>query len=172
MNKLIIIIMSIFFSTIGQTKELTYKEFTLGNSFSPINKSYLELEAKCRKSYDEKDQKKYYEILLFSKGEHVFDLNKHFKSNLVGRKNLKTPFYSLSVWNWFDTLAIKTKKHKFMTNTDQRTIRRNELIPEGLFVDIVKYGKFKVFFHFLLDNSKSVGNFKIINPKVLRDCIN
>ena len=171
MHKLIIIII-ILFSTIGQTRELTYNEFTLGNSFSPIDKSYLELEAKCRKSYDERDQKKYYEILLFSQGNHVFDFNKHFKSKLAGRKNLKTPFYSLSVWNWFDTLAIKTKKNKFMTNTDQITMRRNELIPEGLFEDIVKYGKFKVYFHYLLDNSKSVGNFKIINPKVVKDCVN
>ena len=171
MYKLIFITI-IFFSTIGQARELTYTEFTLGNSFSPIDESYLELKAKCRQSFNEKKQKKYYEVLLYSKGEHVFDLNKHFKSNLVGRKHLKIPFYSLSVWNWFDTLAIKTKKHKFMTNTDQRTMRRNELIPEGLFKDIIKYGKFKVYFHYLLDNSKSVGNFKIINPKALRDCVN
>jgi len=170
MHKLIIII--IFFSTICQSKELTYSEFTLGNSFSPIDESYLELEAKCRKSYDERNKKKYYEILLYSQGRHIFDFNKHFTSNLVGRKNLKLPFYSLSVWNWFDTLAIKTKKNKFMTNTDQRTMRRNELIPKGLFDDIIKYGKFKIYFHYLLDNSKSVGDFKIINPKVLRDCVN
>jgi hypothetical protein len=58
-----------------------------------------------------------------------------------------------------------------MTNTDQITMRRNELISEGLFSDIVKYGKFKVYFHYLLDNSKSVGNFKISNPKALRDCV-
>jgi hypothetical protein len=170
MHKLIIVVI-IFFSAACQGRELTYTEFTLGNSFSPIDESYLKLEAKCKKSYDERDQKKYYEILLFSKGKHVFDLNKHFKSNLIGRKNLKIPFYSLSVWNWFDTLAIKTKKHKFMTNTDQITMRRNELISEGLFSDIVKYGKFKVYFHYLLDNSKSVGNFKISNPKALRDCV-
>ncbi len=170
MHKFIILII-FSFSVTSQARELSYTEFTLGNSFSPIDDSYLMLEAKCRKSYDEREQKKYYEVLLYSGGKHVFDLNKHFKSNLVGRKNLKTPFYSLSVWNWFDTLAIKTKKNKFITNTDQRTMRRNELIPEGLFSDIVKYGKFKVYFHYLLDNSKSVGNFKISNPKVLRDCV-
>ena len=170
MHKFIILII-FSFSVTSQARELSYTEFTLGNSFSPIDDSYLMLEAKCRKSYDEREQKKYYEVLLYSDGKHVFDLNKHFKSNLVGRKNLKTPFYSLSVWNWFDTLAIKTKKNKFITNTDQRTMRRNELIPEGLFSDIVKYGKFKVYFHYLLDNSKSVGNFKISNPKVLRDCV-
>ena len=171
MHKFIILII-FSFSVTSQARELSYTEFTLGNSFSPIDDSYLMLEAKCRKSYDEREQKKYYEVLLYSGGKHVFDLNKHFKSNLVGRKHLKIPFYSLSVWNWFDTLAIKTKKHKFMTNTDQRTMRRNELIPEGLFKDIIKYGKFKVYFHYLLDNSKSVGNFKIINPKALRDCVN
>ncbi len=170
MHKFIILII-FSFSVTSQARELSYTEFTLGNSFSPIDDSYLMLEAKCRKSYDEREQKKYYEVLLYSDGKHVFDLNKHFKSNLVGRKNLKIPFYSLSVWNWFDTLAIKTKKNKFITNTDQRTMRRNELIPEGLFSDIVKYGKFKVYFHYLLDNSKSVGNFKISNPKVLRDCV-
>jgi hypothetical protein len=170
MHKFIILII-IFFSVTSQARELSYTEFTLGNSFSPIDDSYLVLEAKCRKSYDEREQKKYYEVLLYSKGKHVFDLNKHFKTNLVGRKNLKIPFYSLSVWNWFDALAIKTKKNKFMTNTEQRTMRRNELIPEGLFADIIKYGKFKIYFHYLLDNSKSVGNFKISNLKAVRDCV-
>ena len=170
MHKFIILII-IFFSVTSKARELSYTEFTLGNSFSPIDDSYLVLEAKCRKSYDEREQKKYYEVLLYSKGKHVFDFNKHFKTNLVGRKNLKIPFYSLSVWNWFDALAIKTKKNKFMTNTEQRTMRRNELIPKGLFDDIIKYGKFKIYFHYLLDNSKSVGNFKISNLKAVRDCV-
>ena len=60
MHKFIILII-FSFSVTSQARELSYTEFTLGNSFSPIDDSYLMLEAKCRKSYDQRNQKKYYE---------------------------------------------------------------------------------------------------------------
>ena len=58
-----------------------------------------------------------------------------------------------------------------MTNTSQESMRRNELISEGLFNEIIRLGEFQVYFHYLLDNSKSVGNFKIVNPGDLIDCL-
>ncbi len=169
MNKLIVLIL--FFSNFILAKELTFNEFTEANFFSEIDPSFLDLEAKCRKNFDENDQIVFLEILLYSHGNNVFDFNKVYKSTLVGRENLKTPFYTFTVWNWFNALAIKTKKNKFMTNTDQESMRRNELISEDLFNDIIQEGDFQVYFHYLLDNTKSVGNFKINNPNTLKDCL-
>ena len=169
MHSLFIVLL--FFTTITSAEELTFHEFTEGNFFSNIDPSYLELKAKCRKNYDDNNQIKFYEIILFSKGGNVFDFNKVLKSNLVGRENLKKPFYTFTVWNWFNALAIKTPNHEFMTNTSQESMRRNELISEGLFNEIIRLGEFQVYFHYLLDNSKSVGNFKIVNPGDLIDCL-
>ena len=42
----------------------SFKEFTLGNYFAPIDEKYLEITAVCRKNYDEKEIKKYLEILF------------------------------------------------------------------------------------------------------------
>ena len=49
-------------------------------------------------------------------------------------------------------------------------MRRNELISKELFTEIINEGKFSVFFHFLMDNSKSKGNFIITNPAIIKEC--
>ena len=52
----------------------SFKEFTIGNYFAPINEKYLELTAVCRKNYDEKEKKKYFEILFYNQGKNIFDM--------------------------------------------------------------------------------------------------
>jgi len=100
----------------------------------------------------------------------VFDLNKHFMSTQPGHRNLKKPFYSFTLWNWFNVVAIKTKNNKFISNTLQLDKRRSEIIPKNLVRDILDEGQFTVYFHYLMDNSKSIGTFKISNLKLLRSC--
>ena len=70
-----------------------FGDFAKTNFFSEIDPSFLQLTAECRKNFDEKNNKKAFEILFYSKGKHVFDLNKHYSSHHEGHKNLKTPFY-------------------------------------------------------------------------------
>jgi hypothetical protein len=152
------------------SKEHSFKDFTEGNYFAPIDENYLQLKAVCRKNYDNKDRKKYYEVLFYSHDKHVFDLNKHFIGTQPGHRNLKKPFYSFTLWNWFNAVAVKTKSEEFISNTAQLDKRRSEIIPRDLVKDILDDGRFTVYFHYLMDNSKSVGTFKVSNPELLRTC--
>ncbi|MAS00214.1 MAG: hypothetical protein CMH24_02470 [Nitrosomonadales bacterium] len=162
----VLFLSTIFSSATGQT----FKEFTSGNYFAPIDEKYLQLTAKCRKVYDEKDRKKYFEILFFNQEKNIFDMNKHYKTYLQGRKKLKPPVFSFTVRNWFQTIAIESGKYNFITTTDQNTLRRNEVIPKDLSKAILNSGQFNIYFHFLNDNTKSIGRFKVSNNKVLIDC--
>ena len=99
-----------------------------------------------------------------------FDLNKHFRSFKEGHKNLKTPFYSFTFWNWFQSIAIESGGQNFMTSTEQFSVRRSELVPSDLVTEIINDGLFSIYFHYLKDNTKSYGLFKVTNPEVLKDC--
>lgn len=151
---------------IGQS----FKDFTSGNYFAPINEKYLKLTAVCRKNYDEKDRKKYFEILFYNQGKNVFDMNKHYKIYQQGHKNLTPPIHSFTVRNWFQTIAIQSGKSEFITTTRQSTMRRNEVIPNDLSQAILSSGQFDMYFHYQNDNTKSVGKFKVSNNKELINC--
>ena len=165
------IILSLCFvvSLVG-ADEQSFKEFTTQNYFAQIKNDALSLRVVCRKSYDDDDKKKYYELIFYNGKKNVFDLNKHFRAYQVGHRNLKTPFYSFTVWNWFQALAIKSKKETFITTTEQNTMRRSEIIPPELVSAIIYSAQFDIFFHYLKDNTKSTGSFKVSNPNVLRKC--
>ena len=166
-----IIIFIIFsFSFAAQGTEMTFEEFAKVNYFAPIDKDYLELNAKCRKNYEDNGKKKAFEVILYNKDKHVFDLNKHYNSHYEGHKHLKRPFYSFTFWNWFNKVAIETKSYEFMSNTSQKNMRRNELISKELFEEIVNNGQFNIYFHYLMDNSKSKGKFFIVNPATVKSC--
>tara|TARA_B100000795_G_scaffold262435_1_gene240367 strand:- start:422 stop:937 length:516 start_codon:yes stop_codon:yes gene_type:complete len=151
-------------------KSESFKEFTSGNYFAPIDERYLQLTAVCRKNFDEKDKKKYFEILFYNQGKNIFDMNKHYKIYQEGYKNLKPPIYSFTVRNWFQTIAIQSGKSEFITTTKQSSIRRNEVIPKILAESVLNSGQLDIYFHYQNDNTKSVGKFKVSNNKVLIDC--
>ena len=83
---------------------------------------------------------------------------------------MKRPFYSFTFWNWFNKVAIETKSHQFMSNTDQKNMRRNELISKEMFMEIVENGQLTIYFHYLMDNAKSKGRFVIANPSEVKNC--
>ena len=151
-------------------KSESFKEFTSGNYFAPIDERYLQLTAVCRKNFDEKDKKKYFEILFYNQGKNIFDMNKHYKIYQEGYKNLKPPIYSFTVRNWFQTIAIQSGKSEFITTTKQSSIRRNEVIPKILAESVLNSGQLDIYFHYQNDNTKSVGRFKVINKEVLGNC--
>ena len=67
-------------------------------------------------------------------------------------------------------LQLKLKVKNSYQNTAQLDKRRSEIIPRDLVKDILDDGRFTVYFHYLMDNSKSVGTFKISNLELLRTC--
>ena len=148
----------------------SFNEFSKKNYFAPIVNDALNLKVVCRKSFDDDNKKKYYELLFYNKGKNVFDLNKHFRAFKEGHKNIKTPFYSFTFWNWFQAIAIESGEKTFMTSTEQFSVRRSELIPSNLAEEIVSDGIFTIYFHYLKDNTKSFGLFTVTNPDVLKDC--
>lgn len=167
--KLFLLILSLFSSLVlADTK--SFNEFSTQNYFAPIVEDALKLKVVCRKSYDDNNKKKYYELLFYNNGKNVFDLNKHFRSFKEGHKNLKTPFYSFTFWNWFQSIAIESGGQNFMTSTEQFSVRRSELVPSDLVTEIINDGLFSIYFHYLKDNTKSYGLFKVTNPEVLKDC--
>ena len=155
-----------FNSATGQS----FKEFTSGNHFAGIDEKYLQINVACRKIYDEKKRKKYFELLFYNQDKNVFDMNKHYKVYQQGHKNLKPPIYSFTVRNWFRAIAIKSGKHEFITTTPQNNIRRNEVIPDNLAKAILNSGQFDMYFHYQNDNTKSIGKFKVSNKKDLVNC--
>jgi len=150
--------------------EKSFQEFTTKNYFAPIQEEALNLNVVCRKNFDDKGKKKYYELLFYNNNKNVFDLNQHFRAVQVGHKNLKIPFYSFTVWNWFQSIGIESKKNTFITTTEQSTIRRSELVSPLLVKSIIDSSKFKIYFHYLKDNTKSSGLFKVLNIKELNNC--
>ncbi|MDC6484897.1 hypothetical protein PQZ09_03070 [Methylophilaceae bacterium] len=156
--------------SVSIAKGESFKDFTLNNYFAPIDEKYLQLTAVCRKNFDEKDKKKYFEILFYNQGKNIFDMNKHYKIYQEGYKNLKPPIYSFTVRNWFKTIAIQSGKSEFITTTEQSSIRRNEVIPSKLAESVLNSGQLDMYFHYQNDNTKSMGKFKVSNNKVLIDC--
>ena len=77
----------IIFCGFLQAKELTFDEFASANFFAPIDESYLKLTAKCRKNFDDNGKKKAFEVILYNKDKHIFDLNKHYSSHHKGHKS-------------------------------------------------------------------------------------
>jgi hypothetical protein len=155
-----------FSYAVGQS----FNDFTLGNYFAPIDDKHLKLTVSCRKNYDEKERKKYFEILFYNQDKNVFDMNKHYKIYQQGHKSLKPPIYSFTVRNWFKTIAIKSGKYEFIATTSQSNIRRNEIIPDNLSKAILDSGHFDMYFHYQNDNTKSAGRFKVVNKEALENC--
>ena len=95
MYKIYAFLMLIFFG-FAQANELTFDEFANANFFAPIDDAYLKLNAKCRKNFDDNGKRKAFEVILYNKDKHVFDLNKHYSSHHKGLKYLKIPFYTFT----------------------------------------------------------------------------
>lgn len=158
------------FSSFAIADSKSFDNFSTQNYFAPIVEDALNLNVVCRKSYDDNNNKKYYELLFYNNGKNVFDLNKHFRAFKEGHKNIKTPFYSFTFWNWFQSIGVKSGNQSFLTSTEQFSVRRSELVPSKLVAEIVTNGSFVIYFHYLKDNTKSFGLFTVTNPDVLKDC--
>ena len=156
--------------------KITFKEFVNNNKFVPIKKNLLELtSSECNSIKNKNKEISYKEIILYSEKNEILHLNKHFEFlNDYQSLNNSIPFHSISLWSWYQTVAIKTKNFKFFSNFKQITKRRNMIVPNNLILDIIKFGEFDIYLHQDKNtyNQKYYGSFKIKKTNSLKSCFN
>ena len=177
-----------------QTKEdITFENFTNKVAFAPLHPNYLHVVGECKKSYLPhtsftgkvlerfnltNGKRNYEEILFKSLGDQWFDLNHH---------NNKT--FSLTFWDWINTVAIKTTNHTYIHHSKPSTFRWNEPIPNEVVNEMIKEGSFDLYIELnmlrisgiLMDESRKLenkippkfnlyGKVRIDNFKDLKSC--
>jgi len=173
----IFIILTILKSNLSfanQAKNLDFKSFT-GQDFITINKDRLKLKYSDCKTYKKNGKVSYKEIKLLLNKDEVLHFNEHHDFlNDYQSKNYTPPFYSISMWAWYKTVAFKTKNTEFISNYIQSVKRRNMVVPKQLISDILSYNKIHIYLHQdkSSNNKMYYGKF-IINEKVGIDkCFN
>ena len=157
-------------------RSLTFREFINNGEFIPIETSRLQLVVgNCNVVKNNKGIKiRYKEVELSINNNVFFDFNKHYiLRNDYQSKNFSIPFYSISVWQWYKTVAIKTKNIEFLSNYKQVMRRRNMVVPDELIEDIILTGKFKIYLHQdarTTENKKYFGTVNIKNKESLKKC--
>ena len=107
----------------------TFKSFVTRNYFVPVDKVFETPEVVCRKFSNRS------EILLYSNGKKWLDFNQH---------DTWTP-YSLTLWEWYNTVAIKSGNIEFISHGIPSMARWNEEIPKELIEAILSTGKFEIY---------------------------
>ena len=108
--------------------DLTYKNFTESLHFFNSDEKFSNATAVCN------NQKSYSEILLLSDGKKWLDLNQGGAHP-----------YSVTLWEWYDTVAIKSGNETFMKHKTPKRQRWNTVIPQTLMREILRTGQFEIF---------------------------
>ena len=159
----------------NQDKNIAFQKFTNEKNFIAINKDRLILQYSNCKTYKRNGRISYKEIKLLLNQDEVLDINEHHDFlNDYQSENFSLPYYSISIWNWYKTVAFKTKNTEFISNYIQSVKRRNMVVPKQLISDILSYNKIHIYLHQdkSSNNKMYYGKF-IINEKVGIDkCFN
>jgi len=130
-------------------EDITFENFTNKVAFAPLHPNYLHVVGECKKRYLPhtsftgkvlerlnltNGKRNYEEILFKSFGDQWFDLNHH---------NNKT--FSLTFWDWINTVAIKTTNHTYIHHSKPSTFRWNEPIPNEVVNEMIKEGSFDLY---------------------------
>ena len=142
-NNIIFIIIAILNSNLSfanQDKNIAFQKFTNEKNFIAINKDRLILQYSNCKTYKKNGRISYKEIKLLLNQDEVLDINEHHDFlNDYQSENFSLPYYSISIWNWYKTVAFKTKNVEFFSNFKQVIKRRNMVVPKELVSDILKF---------------------------------
>ena len=108
--------------------DITFDNFTNSLHFFPADKKFSEVTAVCKK------RSNFNELLLYTDGQKWFDLNQERSNN-----------YSVTLWEWYNTVAIKSGGVTFIEHRTPRVHRWNARIESSLANEILKTGKFEVY---------------------------
>lgn len=108
--------------------DITFENFTKSLHFFPADKKFSEVTAVCNK------RSNYNELLLYTDGHKWLDLNQE-RSNK----------YSVTLWEWYNTVAIKSGEQTFIEHRTPKVHRWNAPITPSLADAILKTGELKVY---------------------------
>ena len=129
--------------------DINFDNFTSKVKFIPLSKNYLNVKGVCKHHYEYptsvfgkalkkfniyKGIKKYTDIRFYSGDDQWFDINQH-----------RDKHYSLTFWDWINTIAIKTKNHTYISHSKPWFYRWNEDVPNNVVEEIFKEGQFELF---------------------------
>jgi len=95
--------------------DITFENFTKSLHFFPADKKFSEVTAVCNK------RSNYNELLLYTDGHKWLDLNQE-RSNK----------YSVTLWEWYNTVAIKSGEQTFIEHRTPKVHRWNAPITPSL----------------------------------------
>ena len=108
--------------------DVTFDNFTNALHFFPADQKFSEVTAVC------KNHSNYSEVLVYSNGKKWFDLNQERSNN-----------YSVTLWEWYNTVAIKSGEETFIEHKTPKVHRWNATVADSLAQEILKTGQFEVY---------------------------
>ncbi len=108
--------------------DVTFDNFTTALHFFPADQKFSEVTAVCKK------HPTYNEVLVYSDGKKWFDLNQERLKN-----------YSVTLWEWYNTVAIKSGEETFIEHKTPKVHRWNATVADSLAQEILKTGQFEVY---------------------------
>jgi len=130
-------------------EDISFENFISKINFAPLDKNYLNVTGVCTKHYESptsfigkvlkklklySGRKSYTDIRFYSGDDQWFDINQH---------NDKT--YSITFWDWINTIAIKAKNNTYISHNKPRLYRWNDKIPHNVIDEIFKQGQFELY---------------------------
>jgi len=108
--------------------DITFENFINAFYFFPVDRKFSMATAICNR------RENYNEIVL------VTDLGKWFDLNQGGADE-----YSVSLWEWYNTVAIRSGVEKFIHHSKPVVYRWNAPIPQTLAEEILRNGQFEIY---------------------------
>jgi hypothetical protein len=188
-------------------KDKTFENFTSRLQFAPIDPKFSEASVVCKNRYREprtasekivkllrlskgKYVRDYNEILFYSDGMRWMDINQAPSDDgSIFNKNYK---YSLTLWDWYNTVAIKSGEKYYLSPHRQPSFGRwNEAISNDMVKEIADSAAFNIYIEVNMNRYDGVsmtddykrenailpplfnmsGKVIIKNPQVMRECL-
>lgn len=108
--------------------DITFNNFTNAFYFFPADSKFSMATAICNK------RENYNEIVLVTERGKWFDLNQGGADE-----------YSVSLWEWYNTVAIRSGNEEFIHHSKPVVYRWNAAVPETLADEILRTGGFEIY---------------------------
>ncbi|MDA0831611.1 MAG: hypothetical protein O3A05_10585 [Proteobacteria bacterium] len=108
--------------------DVTFDNFTNALHFFPADQKFSAVTAVC------KQRPHYSELLIYSEGKKWLDVNQE-RSNS----------YSVTLWDWYNTVAIKSGNETFIEHSTPKVYRWNAPVAGLLVEEILRTGTFDIY---------------------------